>query len=123
MKGKNPAFVELLLILVFFSIASVILVQIFSAAFLMSKESVALGNVQMYMQGQMDLWQIDPQQMELEPGTYHFDEQMNETAQGSYVITVKESEEELVRSLRLVFASKDKVLIDLDATVLKESGV
>lgn len=64
MKGKNPAFVELLLILVFFSIASVILVQIFSAAFLMSKESVALGNVQMYMQGQMDLWQIDPQQME-----------------------------------------------------------
>lgn len=89
----------------------------------MSKESVALGNAQMYMQGQMDLWQIDPQRMELEPGTYYFDDQMNETAQGSYVLTVKESEEELVRSLRLIFASKDKVLIDLDATVLKEIGV
>ena len=105
-RKRNPALIELMLVIVFFSLASLILLQMFAKAFTLSKQNIALANGQILLEDLM----------------YRFNEEMNLDPDGRYLLCVERSETETLASITLTLQEQETTLIDFHTTISKEES-
>lgn len=119
-RRHNPALIELTLVILIFTLSSVILLKLFASTYLLSKENLALGNGQMALESQMDQWLFDPDQVE--EGSWNVNEKMEQDQDGKYKIEIEKKEEKDLRSIQLRLLEDSRVLIDLKTSRLKEEA-
>lgn len=65
---KNPVFIELIVVLLFLSIASTLVLQAFVKADLLSKEAERISLVQYEIQNTLEKWKADPEDLSIFQG-------------------------------------------------------
>ncbi|WP_290137625.1 type II secretion system protein [uncultured Dubosiella sp.] len=121
-RKRNPALIELMLVIVFFSLASLILLQMFAKAFTLSKQNIALANGQILLEDLMNQWMADPATPVAQDGVYRFNEEMNLDPDGRYLLCVERSETETLASITLTLQEQETTLIDFHTTIGKEES-
>ncbi|EOS60845.1 hypothetical protein C815_00853 [Firmicutes bacterium M10-2] len=119
-RRHNPALIELTLVILIFTLSSVVLLKLFASTYLLSKENVALANGQMMLESQMDQWLLDPDQ--IKEGSWSVNENMEQVQNGKYKIIIKKKEQDNLYCIQLKLVEDSHVLIDLKTSQLKEEA-
>lgn len=119
-RRHSPALIELTLVILIFTLSSVVLLKLFASTYLLSKENVALANGQMMLESQMDQWLLDPDQ--IKEGSWSVNENMEQVQNGKYKIIIKKKEQDNLYCIQLKLVEDSHVLIDLKTSQLKEEA-
>ncbi|WP_304749105.1 hypothetical protein [Dubosiella newyorkensis] len=114
-KNRNASFMEMIIILFFFALASVVIVQLYAKTFLIHERAQAKSYGQIYMEELIEAYRIDPQ--EGRDFQIRMDAYMEEDEDGKYVLEKKTSYEEGLHTIDLRLSFQDQELIHLESKV------
>lgn len=116
MKNKrNASFIELILILFFFMLSSLVIVTLFAKSYSLQQENQAKSLANIKMEEIMNRFLNDPTTIQSE--TIEYDQNLQEDEAGNYVLVVKVDQEDGLYTLDLTFENRSKSLIHYESAV------
>lgn len=116
MKNKrNASFIELILILFFFMLSSLVIVTLFAKSYSLQQENQAKSLANIKMEEIMNRFLNDPTTIQSE--TIEYDQNLQEDEAGNYVLVVKVDQEDGLYILDLTFENRSKSLIHYESAV------
>lgn len=116
MKNKrNASFIELILILFFFMLSSLVIVTLFAKSYVLQQENQAKSLANIKMEEIMNQFLHDPTTIQSE--TIEYDQNLQKDETGTYALVVKVEQENGLYTLDLTFESQAKPLIHYESAV------